>query len=121
MVAICIGSEMHEIGLRMVVDNFEMDGWNTYYLGANTPDLGVIKMLEKVEPHVLAISVTLFRNLRNVKDMITHVRSDYPNNLKIMVGGSPFSTVPDLYKKVGADGYAVSADSALELAESLIM
>ena len=34
MVATCIGSELHEIGLRMVTDYFEMDGWDTYYLGA---------------------------------------------------------------------------------------
>jgi len=37
MVATCVGGELHEIGARMVADFFEIDGWETYFLGANTP------------------------------------------------------------------------------------
>ena len=38
LVATCVNGELHEIGVRMVADLFEMEGWNTYYLGANTPN-----------------------------------------------------------------------------------
>ncbi|WP_440120087.1 hypothetical protein [Paenibacillus sp. QZ-Y1] len=37
MVAACVGSEQHEIGLRMLTDVFEMEGWDTYYLGQMFP------------------------------------------------------------------------------------
>ena len=45
MVATCIGGELHEIGIRMVADFFEMEGWDTYYLGANTPADAVVAEL----------------------------------------------------------------------------
>ncbi|MGC8603152.1 MAG: cobalamin B12-binding domain-containing protein, partial [Desulfomonilaceae bacterium] len=35
LVAACVGGELHEIGVRMVADFFEMEGWDTYYMGAN--------------------------------------------------------------------------------------
>ena len=37
LVAACVSGELHEIGARIVADLFEMAGWDTYYLGANTP------------------------------------------------------------------------------------
>ncbi|MBC8039173.1 MAG: B12-binding domain-containing protein, partial [Opitutaceae bacterium] len=37
LVATCVSGDLHEIGVRMVADFFEMAGWNTFYLGANTP------------------------------------------------------------------------------------
>jgi hypothetical protein len=37
LVAASVGGELHEIGLRIVADFFEMEGYDTLYLGANTP------------------------------------------------------------------------------------
>ncbi|MDZ7776615.1 MAG: hypothetical protein U5L09_13885 [Bacteroidales bacterium] len=37
MVAATVGGELHEMGIRMVADFFEMEGWDTWYLGANAP------------------------------------------------------------------------------------
>ena len=37
IVAACVGGDLHEIGIRMVADFFEMDGWDTFYLGADVP------------------------------------------------------------------------------------
>jgi len=37
MVGLCVSGELHEIGMRMVADLFEMTGWNVCYLGANMP------------------------------------------------------------------------------------
>jgi methanogenic corrinoid protein MtbC1 len=40
---------------------------------------------------------------------------------KIIVGGYPFRVDTDLWKKVGADGQAVDAETAVEMAEKLVM
>jgi len=32
----CVGKELHEIGARMVADFFELEGWDSYFIGANT-------------------------------------------------------------------------------------
>lgn len=33
----CTANEYHQIGARMVADTFEMHGWDTWFLGSNTP------------------------------------------------------------------------------------
>ena len=33
----CTANEYHQVGGKMVADIFEMNGWNGYFLGANTP------------------------------------------------------------------------------------
>lgn len=45
MVATCIEDDLHELGIRMIADFFEMDGWNTYYLGSNTPISSIISTI----------------------------------------------------------------------------
>jgi len=59
MVATCVGGELHEIGVRMVADFFEMEGWDTYYLGANTPARDILDTIAKREADIVGISVTI--------------------------------------------------------------
>lgn len=57
-VATSVSNELHELGIRMVSDFFEMEGWNTYYLGASTSNEGVADMISNVDADILAISTT---------------------------------------------------------------
>ncbi|MBV5323506.1 B12-binding domain-containing protein, partial [bacterium] len=63
LVATCVADDLHEIGIRMVADFFEMSSWNTYYLGANTPDASVIQALIERKADVLGISATITYHL----------------------------------------------------------
>lgn len=120
MVATCVSGELHEIGARMVADFFEMDGWDTYFLGANTPMEGVLRTLSEREAHVLAISATMTFHIDKVSGLIREVRrAGLDARTKIMVGGYPFNIAPDLWQSVGADGYARDAQQALIAAEGL--
>jgi MerR family transcriptional regulator, light-induced transcriptional regulator len=120
MVATCVGGELHEIGARMVADFFEMDGWDTYFLGANTPVEGVLHALSERPTDVLAISATMTYHISKVADLITGVRrSGLDEHTKILVGGYPFNIAPRLWKLVGADAYANDARQALIAAEGL--
>lgn len=121
MVACSISNELHEIGIRMVSDFFEMDGWDTYYMGSNMPDKELIQSLLDYEADLLAISVTLPVHIGKVKSLIEKIRlRDDLKHLKIMAGGYPFSIIPDLQKKIGADATAVSAGQAVEKANALV-
>lgn len=42
-------NEFHEVGCRMVADFLEAEGWNVYYLGANTPPSGAFQTAQKGE------------------------------------------------------------------------
>ena len=120
LVATCVAGDLHELGVRMVSDFFEMDGWNTYYVGANVPHQSVIAAIVERDADVLAISATLFYHVESVRQLIHAVR-EHPvaRQVKILTGGYPFNQSPDLWKQVGADGYAPDANRALTLANKL--
>jgi methanogenic corrinoid protein MtbC1 len=117
LVATCVSGDLHEIGVRMVADFFEMEGWNTYYLGASTPTDEVVGALVERKADILAISATLSGHLRAVATLIDTVRANEAcRHVTILVGGYPFAASPDLWREIGADGTAPDAQGAIVLA-----
>ncbi|MEO7273084.1 MAG: cobalamin-dependent protein [Vicinamibacterales bacterium] len=120
LVATCVAGDLHEIGVRMVTDFFEMDGWNTYYLGASTPPQAVVETVIQQQAQVLAISATIAAHIRGVGELIDRVRAQPAcRDVKILVGGYPFLIAPELWQRVGADGMARNAQGAIALAGEL--
>jgi methanogenic corrinoid protein MtbC1 len=121
LVAACAEGELHEIGIRMVADFFEMDGWDTYYLGANMPIADTVRMVISKKPDVLALSATLSLRRSFAANLISRIKSSPEGSrLKIIVGGGAFSPYPDLYKEIGAHGSADDARGALKLVDRLL-
>ena len=121
LVAACVSDELHEIGIRMVSDFFEMDGWNTYYIGANTPAEGLVSAVRERRADVVALSSTMSFHLPLMDHLIRSLRSSQDTQqVTIIVGGYPFNIIPDLWKKVGADAYAENADEAVAIANRFV-
>jgi len=121
LVATCVSGDLHEIGVRMVSDFFEMEGWDTFYLGANTPVRDLLQILKERDADLVLLSATMTFHLRHVREMIRAIRADEETRaVKIMVGGYPFNIAPNLWKEIGADGFAQNAETAVETAEKLI-
>lgn len=121
LVSCSVAQELHEMGIRMVTDLFELDGWDTYYLGANLPDDQICQAVERYRADLVAISVTLPIRVSHVKRLIERLRSKPSTaDIPILVGGYPFVTVPDLWKRVGADGSAMTARDAVRKGGELI-
>lgn len=121
LVATCVSGDLHELGARMVADFFEMAGWDTFYVGANTPHASVIEALVEHHADVLAVSATIATHMSEVKALIDAVRSD-PRcaGVKILAGGQPFNRNPELWRQVGADGTASDAQQAIAAAGRLL-
>lgn len=120
LVATSVSGELHEIGVRMVADFFEMEGWDTYYVGANAPTPSLLQTLIERKAHVLGISATMTFHVGAVEALIAAVRgAEECRGVKIMVGGLPFALEPELWRRVGADFYAADAPSAVEAARRL--
>ncbi len=120
LIAACVAGELHEIGLRMVSDLFEMEGWDTYYLGANTPRRSVVEALSERRPRVLALSATITYHVGEVADLIAAVRdTGGGSDVLVIVGGHPFNIDGGLWRKVGSDGWAPDAESAVRVADEL--
>lgn len=122
VVAACVGGDLHEIGIRMIADFFEMAGWDSFYLGADVPNDGIVQTVIDRDAHVLAVSTTLTTNISSVTRLIAEVRSNHQcDHTIILVGGHPFQVAPDLWREVGADAQAADAAEAIELAEHLLL
>ncbi len=119
VIGACIGDELHEMGIRMVCDFLEFDGWDTYYLGANMPSRGIAAAIRERNAPILCLSLTMSSRVSEVEKTIAAVRTACSPDLKVLVGGYPFRNSPGLWEKVGADGFASDAAEAVTLAASL--
>ena len=121
VVATSTPGDLHEIGLRMVADLFEIDGWDVIYLGANTPTNDVIELLERRPPDLVALSVNTALTLRDAGELIEKVRENAKiAKTKILIGGPPLRAVTDLWRELGADGCAQSAVEAVKMGNRLV-
>lgn len=121
-VGACVGGELHQIGARMVADFFESDGWDTFYLGANTPVSSIIEAVSQNEADILGISCTMSFHRTAAERLVKQLRNSesVPGDLKIIAGGYMFLKHPDFHKQIGTDGTASNAAEALKTAKSLI-
>jgi methanogenic corrinoid protein MtbC1 len=116
-----IQGDLHEIGARMVADFFDMEGWESVYLGANTPMADLITMVRKEPQALLALSVTMTPHLTAMRRTIAAVRSEQQcAKARILVGGYVFNLVSDLWRTLGADGYAANAEQAVIVAARMV-
>jgi methanogenic corrinoid protein MtbC1 len=121
MVAAGVGGELHELGIRMVADLFELEGWDSYYLGTNMPPAGIVAAIRERKAPILCLSVTMTYNLPALEEVLRQLRSAFPDGgVKVMVGGGPFNIAEGLWRRVGADGYAPDAESVVETAAKLL-
>ncbi len=114
----CVEGELHEFGIRMICDFMESEGWNTYYLGANMPDRGIIQMINEKNPDIIAISCTMTFNVSKVKRLIEAIRS-LDKKRHIIVGGYSFNLDRSLWKKIGADAFSEDFEAAHTISENL--
>ena len=81
----------------MVADILATAGWDTYFLGANTPTEQMLAFIEETRPDMLGLSLSIYLNLPALKREIEAVNSVFPN-LDIIIGGQAFKwgEVPSL-------------------------
>ena len=121
LVTACAPGEIHEIGMRMVADFFEMDGWDTHHLGANTPSASLVDFVAQRRPDLVGLSATMTFHLEAVASIVRALRANQgTSDIRVLVGGHAFSREPDLWRDISADGYARDAEEALEAADRLL-
>jgi MerR family transcriptional regulator, light-induced transcriptional regulator len=118
-VAMCVGGELHEVGIRIITDLLEMDGWHTWYLGANVPPSAAVALCAEHRADVLLVSATLPPHIAATAEVVRLFRAHSAlTAAKVIVGGRAFRMETELWRTIGADGYAADADECLALIES---
>ncbi|GAB4302956.1 MAG: B12-binding domain-containing protein [Desulfuromonadia bacterium] len=117
IISCCVGNELHELGIRMVSDFFEMEGWDTWYLGVTQESDRIVDEVKLRRPHILALSVTMSYHLDEARKLIREVKSRTPSHPPlVMIGGRPFNLDPALWMTTGADLTASDAAEAVAVA-----
>lgn len=120
VLAAAVDGNLHEIGVRMIADVFELEGWSSIYLGASIPAPDLAQSVRDFRVDLIALSVALPLQLGSAKETIAHLRAD-PElaSIPIILGGGGLLELPDAWRSLGADGFARTAREAVELGRSL--
>jgi methanogenic corrinoid protein MtbC1 len=112
-----VEGELHQVGSHMVADMLEMQGWDIRFLGVNLPHQSILQMVKDFRPNMVGISATMVLKVPVVRDLIREIRGLFPDEPTplILVGGSAFRSLPDVYREIGADGFAYDLRSITAL------
>ena len=116
LIAACADVERHEVGLRMLCDLLDLEGWHTTYLGAAVPVESLVSMVQRRRPHVVALSAALSPHLPRIRTTIKAIRDALAEKRPLIIlGGRPFLDDPQLAARLGADFTATNAVEAVRL------
>jgi len=86
----CIDKEFHELGPKIVSDFFELKGWDSIFLGSNTPQEEIINLIKEVKPDLLGISNNFYIHIVRLLKLIEQIKKEFPG-LEIIIGGQALS------------------------------
>ena len=114
-----VQGDVHDIGKTIVGAMLTANGWNLVDLGQDVPNEEVIQAVEEKRPDILGLSALLTSTMEEQKEVIQMLQEKgLRSQIKVMVGGAPVNQ--EWADRIGADGYAESAVSAVKLAQELI-
>ena len=103
----CAEGELHSIGVRMVADFLEADGWEVLFVGA-PPPAAVAELAAAQRVDVVALSAALGQRVPEISKAVAALRA-LAHVPVIAVGGQAFAGDADAALETGADLYAPDA------------
>jgi methanogenic corrinoid protein MtbC1 len=85
----CGVNEYHQVGAKIVADTFEMHGWRTTFLGANTPADALLDTVQRERPNLVGLSLSIYFNLPGFLGLARELRKRHPG-LILVAGGQAF-------------------------------
>ncbi len=117
---LCPEEEYHELGARMGADFFTIAGFDTVFIGCNTPQKSILDAAGELRPHILVVSVTNYLNLSSLKKIVRELRLKTGCETMIAVAGSALRHTGMTAQDVGADREVQSFADVLRLGEGLV-
>ena len=97
--------EYHELGLRMISDFFQINGYETIFVGTNTPRSQIYEAIRSEKPDYIAISVTDYYLIFEAKKIIEGIKENCKKDIKVILGGQAFKKNRHLVEEIGGDIY----------------
>jgi len=115
VVACSVEGDLHEVGVRMVSDRFEWEGWRVVYLGASVPAEDVGMAVADFGAEAVLLSASLVVHVDAMERAIAAVRG-VKAGVCVVVGGAGLGGDEALAKRLGADGMARGPREAVGMA-----
>ena len=114
-----VKGDVHDIGKKLVIMMLESAGFRVHDLGVDIAPDAFVSAIKEKNADVLGLSALLTTTMSMMKVTIDTVKdSGLGDHVKIVVGGAPVKK--EFADKIGADGYAPDAGSAVKLVKTLV-
>ena len=112
-----VQGDLHDIGKNLVAMMLKGAGFEVIDLGVDVAPEKFIEQAEAVKPQLIGMSALLTTTMPGLEKAVKALKEAGVTS-KTMIGGAPVTQ--SYADKVGADGYAPDAASAVDLAKSLL-
>ena len=118
IVLACVEGNQHALGLMMVADSFELQGWQVQNLGPNTPTRSLVDLVCETRPDMVGLSVSLPLHFPAAREAIAAMRDGLGESCPaVMLGGVAINQFSPLARILGADVSAENAQEAVRNAD----
>ncbi|HNZ78032.1 MAG TPA: corrinoid protein [Bacilli bacterium] len=115
-----VAGDLHDIGKNLVKMMFEGQGIECLDLGVDVKTSTIIEKVEEYQPDLVCLSALLATTMMEQKEVIEAlIKAGLREQVKVLVGGAPVTQA--FAEEIGADGYAMDAASAAELAKEILL
>jgi methanogenic corrinoid protein MtbC1 len=114
----CVPGEEHEIGDDLLSLYLERRGWPVNFIGHNTPEGEILKMVEKDSPFALILSVSLISHLPALESLVAELQGRFPE-LKIISGGRAVQQAKEAIKQI-VDGVPDSFEECHKILDDMV-
>jgi 5-methyltetrahydrofolate--homocysteine methyltransferase len=112
-----VQGDLHDIGKNLVAMMLKGAGFEVIDLGVDVPPDKFVEQVKSQSVQVVGMSALLTTTMPGMEKSIQALK-DAGVAAKIMIGGAPVTQ--GYADKIGADGYAADAASAVDVAKSLV-
>jgi corrinoid protein of di/trimethylamine methyltransferase len=110
-----VEGDLHEIGKTLVGTMLTANGFQVKDIGVDQPPSAFIEAIKESDATIVGASALLTTTMLQQEKLIQALEeAGLRDKVKVMVGGAPITE--EYAKKIGADGYAEDAISAVNLA-----
>ncbi|MGB2865404.1 MAG: corrinoid protein [Sedimentisphaerales bacterium] len=112
-----VQGDLHDIGKNLVAMMLKGAGFQVIDLGVDVGPEKFIEQVKAADAQLIGMSALLTTTMPGMEKTIKALK-DAGIPVKVMIGGAPVTQ--DYADRIGADGYAPDAASAVDLAKSLV-
>jgi len=112
-----VQGDLHDIGKNLVAMMLKGAGFEVIDLGVDVRPEKFVEQVKTLDVHVVGMSALLTTTMPGIEKTIKALK-DAGVSARIMIGGAPVTQ--GYADKIGADGYAPDAASAVDMAKSLV-